>query len=103
MKFSAVGLGFQMGGQCGEVLKIILQQMIMQGLKVDPLTMVMIMSPLCLVTLSVGLYFLWQPGIWTHAQQNWQHLALNGCNAFVLNVAVATVIKYASGVSFVLA
>jgi len=103
MRFSAIGFGYQIGGQCSEVMKIILQQMIMQGLKVDPLTMVMIMSPLCLCTLSVGLFFSWQPGILAHAQANWYHLLANGGNAFLLNIAVATVIKYASGVSFVLA
>jgi hypothetical protein len=103
MRFNGIGFGYQMGGQCSEVLKIILQQMIMQGLKVDPLTMVMIMSPLCLITLSAGLFFMWQPGIWAHAMANWPYLLLNGSNAFLLNIAVATVIKYASGVSFVLA
>jgi hypothetical protein len=110
MRFSAVGFGFQITAQSAEVCKILLQQMIMQGsAKVDPLTMVMIMSPLCLVTLSCGLYFLppsiggWQPDIIVQAQKHWVHLALNCCNAFLLNVTVATVIKYASGVSFVLA
>merc|ERR1719506_1664783 len=33
-------------------IKMIIQQMIMQGMRVDPLTMVMTMSPLCLCTLS---------------------------------------------------
>lgn len=104
MRFNAVGFAFQITAQTAEVCKILLQQMVMQGsAKVDPLTMVMIMSPLCLVTLSVGLYFFWQPDIIVQAQKHWVHLALNCCNAFLLNVAVATVIKYASGVSFVLA
>merc|ERR1719379_976904 len=65
--------------------------------------MVMVMSPLCLITLLSGLYFFWEPGIVAHAQEHWLHLVLNCSNAFALNVAVANLIKHASGVSFVLA
>merc|ERR1719161_2848131 len=87
----------------GFTIKIIIQQMIMQGMRVDPLTMVMTMSPLCLCTLSVGLYFLWEPGTFEDAHHMAYHLCLNGLNAFALNIAVALVIRHASGVSFVLA
>jgi len=103
MRFSKFGFACQMMAQVAEVMKILLQQVIMQGFKVDPMTMVLLMSPLCLVTLSVGLYFFWEPGIIPHAREHWMHLALNCCNAFALNVAVANLIKHASGVSFVLA
>jgi hypothetical protein len=103
MTFSAKGFTFQAVSQVAEVLKILIQQMMMQGLKIDPLTMVMVMSPLCLCTLALGMYFFWVPGILEHAQAHWGHLLLNGCNAFALNVCVAIVIRTASGVSFVLA
>jgi hypothetical protein len=103
MNPSGVGFAIQMISQTSEVIKIIIQQMIMQGMRVDPLTMVMTMSPLCLCTLSVGLYFLWEPGTWADAHNMAFHLCLNGLNAFALNIAVALVIRYASGVSFVLA
>merc|ERR1719487_507687 len=103
MNPSGVGFAIQMISQTSEVVKIIIQQMIMQGMRVDPLTMVMTMSPLCLCTLSFGLYFLWEPGTLADAHNMAFHLCLNGLNAFALNVAVALVIRYASGVSFVLA
>merc|ERR1719263_1484586 len=103
MRFSQFGFMCQIAGQTAEVCKIVLQQQIMQGFKVDPLTMVMVMSPLCLITLCFGLYFFWVPGIVAHAQQHALHLVLNCSNAFALNVAVANLIKHASGVSFVLA
>jgi len=103
MRFSQFGFMCQIAGQTAEVCKIVLQQQIMQGFKVDPLTMVMVMSPLCLITLLSGLYFFWEPGIIAHAQEHWLHLVLNCSNAFALNVAVANLIKHASGVSFVLA
>jgi len=103
MRFSLTGFLIQLSGQSAEVLKIIMQQKIMQGLKIDPLTMVLTMSPLCLATLGVGLFIFWQPGILVAAQAHWVHLLLNGLNAFALNVAVAVVIRVASGVSFVLA
>jgi hypothetical protein len=103
MKFSKAGFMFQLCAQFAEVIKIIIQQKIMQGFKIDPLTMVLIMSPLCLVSLSVGLVVFWEPGIIAHAEEHAFHLVLNGFNAFALNVAVAVVIRFASGVSFVLA
>lgn len=103
MSFSRTGFAFQAVSQVAEVLKILIQQILLQGLKIDPLTMVMVMSPLCFVTLSVAMYFFWVPGIVAHAQAHWLHLLLNGCNAFALNVCVAIVIRVASGVSFVLA
>jgi len=103
MNPSTIGFAIQMISQTSEVIKIIIQQMIMQGMRVDPLTMVMTMSPLCLCTLSVGLYFLWEPGTFEDAHHMAYHLCLNGLNAFALNIAVALVIRHASGVSFVLA
>jgi hypothetical protein len=103
MNPSGVGFAIQMISQTSEVIKIIIQQMIMQGMRVDPLTMVMTMSPLCLCTLSFGLYFLWEPGTLADAHKMAFHLFLNGLNAFALNIAVALVIRHASGVSFVLA
>merc|ERR1719321_1748852 len=103
MNPSGVGFAIQMISQTSEVIKIIIQQMIMQGMRVDPLTMVMTMSPLCLCTLSFGLYFLWEPGTLADAHKMAFHLFLNGLNAFALNVSIALVIRYASGVSFVVA
>lgn len=103
MKFSKMGFTFQLCAQFAEVIKIIIQQKIMQGYKIDPMTMVLIMSPLCLVSLSVGLVVFWEPGIIAHAEEHAFHLVLNGFNAFALNIAVAVVIRFASGVSFVLA
>jgi hypothetical protein len=103
MNPSGVGFAIQLISQTSEVVKIIIQQMIMQGMRVDPLTMVMTMSPLCLCTLSFGLYFLWEPGTLEDAHHMAFHICLNGLNAFALNVAVALVIRNARGVSFVLA
>jgi len=103
MRFNKFGFMCQIAGQTAEACKIVLQQQLIQGFKLDPLTMVMVMSPLCLIALLVGLYFSWEPGILLHAQENALHLFLNCSNAFALNVAVASLIKYASGVSFVLA
>merc|ERR1719460_2428868 len=103
MKFSTTGFSYQLVSQVAEVMKILIQQVILQGMKIDPLTMVLVMSPLCLCTLAVALYSFWEPGIIAAAHANWGHLLLNGCNAFALNVCVAIVIRFASGVSFVLA
>jgi len=103
MRFSMVGFMIQFTGQCAEAIKIVTQQIMMQGSKLDPLTMVLIMSPLCLVTLSIMLCFMWEPNILAHGWALSHHLAMNCACAFALNVAVASVIKYASGTAFVLA
>merc|ERR1719352_2279207 len=86
MRFNGIGFMCQIAGQTAEVCKIVLQQQIMQGFKVDPLTMVMVMSPLCLITLLSGLYFFWEPGIIPHAREHALHLVLNCSNAFALNI-----------------
>lgn len=100
--FSRLGFMVQVGSQCCEVIKIMLQQKLMHGLKLDPLTTVMVMSPACLISLSLGMYFVWAPGIVQAAGIMWPHLVMNCVNAFALNVAVAAVIKVASGLSFVI-
>jgi hypothetical protein len=103
LNFSRVGFIIQIGSQLCEVSRIVVQQSIMQGQNLDPLTMVLCMSPLCLLALSTALYVFWVPEIVPLARVHWHHLLANSCLAFTLNVLIASLIKHCSGVAFVLA
>jgi hypothetical protein len=102
IKFSKIGLLVQVSSQVFEVTKVITQQYVMQGFKVDPLTMVWLMSPLCAIGLGSALWFRYQPGMIADARANWVLLSLNCCVAFALNVAIAFLIKHADGVAAIL-
>merc|ERR1719281_1035838 len=69
--FSRMGFLIQISSQLCEVIKIMLQQKLMHGLKLDPLTTVMVMSPVCLLTLSLGVYYRWTDGILQAAYLMW--------------------------------
>lgn len=105
MRFLWSGFAIQITSQLCEALKITLQHALMssQGYSLDPMSMVMFMCPICFVTSAVTLFFLWDPIIVALVREHWMLLALNCANAFLLNVAVACVIKFASGVAYVLA
>jgi hypothetical protein len=102
MKFSALGFALQAGCQVSEVIKIMKQQIVTQGQKLDPLTTVMILSPQCLLVLSMAMPFVWNPAILTSIQNHWPLLLLNCGNALLLNIVVASVLRYASGLTMVI-
>lgn len=102
MRFSAFGFALQAGCQVSEVVKIMTQQIVTQGQKLDPLTTVMILSPQCLLALSMAMPFVWDPEILTSIQNYWPLLLLNCGNALLLNIVVASLIRYASGLTMVI-
>jgi hypothetical protein len=112
VNFSMTGFIIQGSGQVFESLKIVLQAMLLSnaGRKLDALTYVMLVMPLCAVCLGAGI------GLLTifphehflipemhHLVQWWPHLLANSCIAFMLNVVVALFIKYSTAVAFILA
>lgn len=105
LHFVWVGFAVQAVSQLGESGKNVLGEWIMRGsdLKLDPLTYTMFMSPMCLAVLLVGTVVTWRDEIAAHAVLWWKLLLPNACLAFLLNVAVALVIKECSAVTFVLA
>lgn len=102
MHFSKIGLLIQLSSQLFEVTKVITQQYVMQGFKVDPLSMVWLMSPLCAIGLGSVLFFRFEPGMLTDLQAHWLLITLNCCVAFALNVAIACLLKHANGVAAIL-
>lgn len=103
LNYSRVGFLIQISAQVCEVFRIVVQQSVMQGQSVDPLSMVLLMSPLCVLAISTALYTFWTPEVIFQMQAHWGHLVLNCLTAYALNVIVATLIATCSGVAFVLA
>lgn len=112
VNFSWTGFCIQGISQLFECCKIVLQAVLLSsaGRKLDALTYVLIVMPLCAVFLAGGMvalnffpheHFL-VPEL-HHMQAWWPHLLANACIAFVLNVVIALFIKYAAAVAFILA
>jgi hypothetical protein len=112
MNFSWTGFCIQGIGQVFECCKIVLQAMLLTqaGRKLDALSYVMLVMPLCAVMLGAGIIVLnffphehFLVPAWHHLVQWWPHLLANACIAFALNVVIALFVKHSSAVSFILA
>jgi solute carrier family 35 protein C2 len=101
--FNGRGFTLQITSQMAEICKMLLQAFIMQNMKIDPLTMVMWMAPLCLCAVSSAIFYMWEPAILVVAKQCWHHLLLNSLIAFCLNHSVAYLLRISSGLTMVLA
>jgi len=112
VNFSMTGFAIQATSQLFECCKIVLQAMLLSsaGRKLDALTYVMLVMPLCAVLLTAGIgvlnffpheHFLTPE--WRHLVQWWPHLLANAGIAFALNVVIAFFIKYSNAVAFILA
>jgi len=104
MNFVWMGFAVQLISQCAECTRVVLGECVLSGasLKLDPLTYTLFAAPTCLVVLILGNLFTWNQDIIPRAQQHWHLLVPNAMLAFVLNLLVATVIKEASAVGFIL-
>jgi len=113
LHFSLTGFTIQGMSQFFECTKIVLQAMMLSqaGRKLDALTYVLVVMPLCAVLLGSALLFL----VFVHPTQHlmtptwavlmhwWPHLLANACVAFALNVVIALFVKHSSAVAFILA
>lgn len=114
VSFDAWGFLMQFFSQIAECLKITLQAFILSsaGKKLDVLSYVLIVMPLCFVFLSgaFGILYLVQVEdgafsmpTWLDVYRAWPLLWPNALLAFALNVVIAFFMKSSSGVTFVLA
>jgi len=112
LNFSMTGFVIQSIGQLFECCKIVLQAMLLSsaGRKLDPLTYVLLVMPMCAVMLGAGICALiafphshFMTPQWHDLVQWWPHLLANACVAFLLNVVIAFFVKHSSAVSFILA
>jgi len=113
LNFSATGFAFQFSSQLFECTKIVLQAMLLSsaGKKLDALTYVLLVMPLCAICLAIMLGVL----LFIHPNEHmatpvmaemlrwWPHLLANSCVAFCLNVVIAMFVKHSSAVAFILA
>jgi len=104
MNFVWLGFVVQLVSQVAECSRVVMGECVLSGasLKLDPLTYTLFAAPTCLTVLLLGNLFTWDHEIIPRAQQLWHLLLPNALLAFVLNVLVATVIKEASAVGFIL-
>jgi drug/metabolite transporter (DMT)-like permease len=113
LQFSWTGFALQGTGQLFESSKIVLQAMLLSntGRKLDVLTYVLIVMPLCFCMLGSFLLMLLyiapsehlQTPQWSDIVSWWPILAANAFLAFGLNVAIAFFMKQSSAVGFILA
>jgi hypothetical protein len=112
VNFSMTGFIIQGTGQLFECCKIVLQAMLLSnaGRKLDALTYVLLVMPLCAVLLAAGIGMLtifphehFLVPQWDHFVAWWPHLLANSCVAFLLNVVIALFVKHSSAVAFILA
>jgi len=113
LNFSWTGFCIQGLGQVFECVKIVLQAMLLTaaGRKLDALTYVLLVMPLCFAFLSLFFGFLVfvQPHEhlrtpeWRHVEAWWPILAVNASVALALNIVIALFVKNSSAVAFILA
>jgi hypothetical protein len=104
MHFSQYGFIIQLMSQVCETTKAVTQEWIMGGkLKLDPLTYQLCMCPFALVPIGIGIAMSWDSHIEMQALMWWPYILANGFCAFLLNISVAAIIKYAGAIGFLLA
>jgi len=113
INFSLAGFLVQGGSQLLECLRLILQSIILSGMKLDVLTYNLVVMPLCFFALLAtvwvnhltdGVLFngqLTEPS-WNDFAMHWKLLLPNFFLAFLLNVLIAIYIKVSSAMSMVL-
>lgn len=113
INFSLLGFAIQGSGQLFECARIVLQAMLLSngGKKLDVLTYVLLVMPLCFAVLgsillvlanSTPLQHLKLPH-WSDLQNWWPLLLANASLAFLLNCSIALFMKNSSAVAFILA
>lgn len=108
INFSVFGLFVQMSSQIFEVMKILTQTILMsaKGHRLDPLSMVLFMSPISLMMISIfflACHYDQLDQVRHDTIRMWPFLALSSLVAFSLNVVVAMAIWMFSSVGYMLA
>lgn len=113
LQFSWIGFVIQGTGQLFESLKIVFQGFVLSnsGRKLDALSYVLLVMPLCFMVLGSVYFFLakvhpieqFKLPSWDHLTMWWPVLLANCCVAFSLNLTIAFFMKFSSPISFILA
>lgn len=106
LHFVLAGFMLQVVSSLSEAAKVILQSLLMNGeTRLDPLSMVIFMAPVCWLATMVLLYFIEGSQIRSIGSAFialWPVIVGNTCLAFVLNATVALCIKRLSAVGYLL-
>lgn len=110
--FELIGLVIQLAAVINESVRIILQGILLQGKKLDPLSYVLISSPFCAAILAIVIFILaalpnqvlpkdMAVPAWSEVWHWAPWIVADGLVAFCLNVSVAVTIKYTSPMSYI--
>lgn len=109
--FSWTGFTMQAVGQIFESAKIVLQAVLLSGWKLDALSYMLLVPPLCAMVLGVEMLFLVfvypiehfaVPTLWNVLAWS-PYLLASSCLAFMLNTVVALFVKNSSAIAYILA
>jgi len=101
IEFSATGFIFQLSAQSCKTFYLVIQQTLMQdNLKLDALSTVLVISPFSLFFLSGCMFAVWTPEILENGRKHWLLVVLHAVTAFFVDVAVTTVVKQASALTY---
>merc|ERR1719210_165511 len=103
IRFKWAGFIYMAVSQLAECSRMVMGEIVLSGMKLDPLTYTLFLAPICCIVLIIGNLVQFSPGTFHDFSVMWPLLLGNACVAFALNVLVATVIKECSAVGFVLA
>lgn len=113
VNFSKRGFAMQGLSQVFESCKIVISAMLLSnsGHKLDALTYVLLVMPVCFVMMGIFLMvllFVYPNSVFTTPQMSdlvawWPMLLLNAMLAFLLNLVIALFVKHSSAVAFTLA
>jgi len=104
LRFTLLGFIIQFSSGLCESFNIVLKSKFLtkEGLNFDPLTFILLLSPLCLCVLAIKMLifqFHWQ--VWEAVVVHWPLLLANCLVAFSLNLVIAIFLKNARALSFV--
>eukprot|EP00927_Polykrikos_kofoidii_P043797 TRINITY_DN378_c0_g1_i2.p1 TRINITY_DN378_c0_g1~~TRINITY_DN378_c0_g1_i2.p1 ORF type:complete len:348 (-),score=35.46 TRINITY_DN378_c0_g1_i2:288-1331(-) len=104
MKFSRWGFMIQCCSQLGETTKAVLQEYLLggSGLKLDPLTYLMFISPIMIIALGCIDAALFTTEMMTAALNSWRLILASSLCAFCLNLIIAVIIKQGGAMAFIM-
>ncbi|CAD7940491.1 unnamed protein product [Amoebophrya sp. A120] len=107
-KFVFLGFLVQGGSQFFECTRLVTVSKVLSnnswGIKrVDPLSFLLLVSPVSFLLLSFVLVFTWETAIATSFVENWQALVGNGLTALLLNIVTTMMMSAFSALTFVVA
>jgi drug/metabolite transporter (DMT)-like permease len=104
--FSMIGFVFQSLGILFESSRLVLVNILLKSLKLDPLSSLFYIAPMCACFIGISfMYFEYDFFPWERLSDPTflGMLAANGCVAFMLNVAVVLLISHTSALTLTLA